>query len=79
MKHFVIVTALRGPVNPPEPLDPDNQRILDHVVAGEAYYAQLERDPPLSHWRQVAMAKRPVKSDHRDRPFNSRLHWWDVA
>jgi hypothetical protein len=59
MRHVIISTIQRGQVNPPEPLDAENQRFVDASIALETAAMTWERDRPLSQWRERALAKAP--------------------
>jgi len=63
LKHCVISTIIRGNVDPPEPLDAQNQAKVNESIAWETLDASLERDPPLSKWREKYLAKHPVRGE----------------
>jgi hypothetical protein len=59
-QHVTIWTLKRGAVDPPEPLDYDNQACLDALEIWEQT-VQEERDYPLSHREQMRLARGAVQ------------------
>lgn len=55
MRHVIVSTLLRGAVNPPEPLDAENQARLDAVEESEARFA--EETEHVSRWRECYEAR----------------------
>ena len=59
MRHLIVATLRRGVVDPPEPVDFQNQCMIDAKLEAEAFYVSQERDPAISQWRQRQLAKQP--------------------
>ena len=64
MRHVVISTAMRGRVNPPEPLDFDNQLMVEAGIERETARAEQENAPRMSQWRAREYAKNPPRGEY---------------
>lgn len=68
MNHYVLIaSSARGSVNPPGRVSEEDERMINARVEQEWYYATLERDPPLSQWRERMGALNPQARDRRDK------------
>lgn len=64
MRHVIIATLRRGAVSPPQPLDAQNQRMVDAVIQYEAARAEQEGATQMSRWRAASNAKKAARGEY---------------
>ena len=67
-RRYLVIATLKGALKRPEPLQPQDNALVNARVEQEAAFARMERDPSLSKWpdgwsdREYKQPKRKVSA-----------------